>query len=149
MKSWICYTEFGCPSGHSWMGLVLMEFIVKFLARGYPSVRKRILLGYLLVALLQCLVMFSRVILGMHTFNEVLMGAMIGIFSIALYYTYLEDLMLKLVATLIGSPQGFTYFQSMESPVRRKILAFVLGWFVVVACAVDLTLTFLPTYSNN
>lgn len=69
MESWTCYTEFGCPSGHSWMGLVLMEYIVRFYARWYPRVRKNIIWFYLLIVLFQCTVMLSRVILGMHTFN--------------------------------------------------------------------------------
>ena len=47
-----------------------------------------IVIGYFIVLILAALVMFSRVILGMHTFNEVLFGATIGMFMIVLYYTY-------------------------------------------------------------
>ena len=70
-------------------------------------VKRYIVVGYLIALIVQCLVMFSRVILGMHSFNEVLMGAMIGMFSIAAYYTYIEAFMIKLVASLINSERGF------------------------------------------
>lgn len=51
------------------MGLVLLEYILRFLSRGYYCVKKYIVVGYVLVLILACLVMFSRVILGMHTLN--------------------------------------------------------------------------------
>lgn len=65
-----------------------MEYVVRFYARWYPTIRKNVGWFYILVLVFQCLVMFSRVILGMHTFNEVLMGTMLGLFSICLYYIY-------------------------------------------------------------
>ena len=89
MKSWTCYTEYGCPSGHSWMGLVLLEYLLRLLARSQPLVKKHIFLGYFIVLIVQVLLMFSRVILGMHSFNEVLLGATLGLFSIAVYYLYI------------------------------------------------------------
>ena len=55
------------------------------------------------VLILAILVIFSRIILGMHTFNEVLFGAAIGMFMIMLYYTYVEGFMHRIVATLVGS----------------------------------------------
>lgn len=71
------------------LGLVLMEFILRFFVRTYPKIKKFIVIFYLIVLVLQILVMFSRVILGMHTFNEVLMGLLIGIYAISLYYLYI------------------------------------------------------------
>lgn len=41
--------------------------------------------------------MFSRVILGMHSFNQVLFGLMIGLYSMVLYYFFIEKLILKWV----------------------------------------------------
>ena len=102
MESWTCYTEFGCPSGHSWMGLVLMEYLVRFFGRWYPAVGSNIGWFYALVVILECLVMFSRVILGMHTFNEVLMGATIGLFSFCLYYLYIEKLIISMLQTILN-----------------------------------------------
>jgi membrane-associated phospholipid phosphatase len=71
------------------LGLILMEFIVRFFVRFYDCARKFNWLLYIILVVLQLLVMFSRVILGMHTFNEVLMGAMIGLYSISIYYLYM------------------------------------------------------------
>lgn len=71
------------------LGLILMEFIIRFFMRSYKTARKFSWLLYIILVVLQLLVMFSRVILGMHTFNEVLMGAMIGLYSISAYYLYM------------------------------------------------------------
>lgn len=71
------------------LGLILMEFIIRFFMRSYKTARKLSWLLYIILVILQLLVMFSRVILGMHTFNEVLMGAMIGLYSISAYYLYM------------------------------------------------------------
>jgi len=46
---------------------------------------------------LEGLVMFSRVILGMHSFNQVCFGLMIGLYSMVLYYFFIEKLILKWV----------------------------------------------------
>jgi membrane-associated phospholipid phosphatase len=35
MLEWTCYSEFGSPSGHSMLGLILMEFIARFFMRSY------------------------------------------------------------------------------------------------------------------
>lgn len=51
------------------LGLVLMEFIIRFFARQYDCARRFTWLLYIILFILQILVMFSRVILGMHTFN--------------------------------------------------------------------------------
>jgi len=109
MLEWTCYSEYGCPSGHSMLGLVLMEFILRFFARGYKFIRNHIAWFYLIVLILQLLVMFSRVILGMHTFNEVLMGAMCGAFAISIYYTGMESLVLRYLQILITSAKKMTH----------------------------------------
>jgi len=91
------------------LGLVLMEFILRFFARGYKFIRNHIAWFYLIVLILQLLVMFSRVILGMHTFNEVLMGAMCGAFAISIYYTGMESLVLRYLQILITSAKKMTH----------------------------------------
>lgn len=70
------------------MGLLLLEFLIRFYARWYSPIRRNIFFFYILIFLFEVLLMFSRVMLGMHSFNEVLMGAMCSIFLIAIYYTY-------------------------------------------------------------
>lgn len=85
------------------MGLVLMEYIVRFFARWYPAIKNNIGWFYALIVILQCFVMLSRVVLGMHSFNEVLMGAMLGIFSICLYYTYVEKLLISMLHNILNT----------------------------------------------
>jgi membrane-associated phospholipid phosphatase len=77
------------PSGHAMMAVVLMEFIVRFFARVSKFVQKYIILFYLLVVFFEISVMFSRVILGMHSLNQVLFGCLIGCFSLIPYYLYI------------------------------------------------------------
>lgn len=71
--------------------------------------RTNIVWFYVVVLILQFLVMFSRVILGMHTFNEVLMGFACGSFAISIYYTNVESLILKLLQKLITSTNKTKY----------------------------------------
>jgi membrane-associated phospholipid phosphatase len=101
MLEWTCYSEFGCPSGHAMLGLLLLEFIVRFFIREYKGARKFSWLLYIIVVIFELLVMFSRVILGMHSFNEVIMGAMMGMYCIAIYYLYVEAYILRYFECLL------------------------------------------------
>lgn len=71
---------------------------------------------------MQLLVMFSRVILGMHTFNEVLMGAMCGAFAICIYYTSVECLILQ-------------YFKILITTLKKKkhLLALIVSMMACLA----------------
>ena len=89
MKEWTCYTEYGMPSGHSMLAIVLMEFIIRFFARTRKFVAKFIDAFYILMIFLQICVMFSRVILGMHSLNQVLLGCIIGCYSLVFYYLFM------------------------------------------------------------
>lgn len=83
------------------LGLLLIEFVIRFFMREYRGARKMAWLLYIILFVLQLLVMFSRVILGMHTFNEVLMGAMIGMYAISVYYLYAEAAILRYFRSLL------------------------------------------------
>lgn len=131
------------------MGLVLFEYMVRFAARGYECVQKHIYIGYVLIVVFQTTLMFSRVILGMHTFNEVLMGATIGLFSILLYYSYVENFVTRLVGTFINSKYSFKYFNTLEPSARKKLSLGILAWFTVIVWIIDLVVYFVPTYSNT
>lgn len=134
MLEWTCYSEFGCPSGHSMLGLILMEFIVRFFIRSYECARKFTWLLYIILCILQLLVMFSRVILGMHTFNEVLMGAMIGIYSIGIYYMYCEGLILK-------------YFYYLLQISNKSLQTVIIITAIFATFLVDLLIAYLPKYN--
>ena len=47
--------------------------------------------------------MFSRIILGMHSLNQVLFGFMIGVYTFIPYYLFVENLLLKVSLTLFRS----------------------------------------------
>ncbi|MBS1889857.1 MAG: phosphatase PAP2 family protein [Actinobacteria bacterium] len=90
MLEWTCYTEYGSPSGHSMLSIVLLEFLVRFMTRKIKCAARFNYLWYTLVFLLELLVMFSRVYLGMHSLNQVLFGMMLGCYSMVVYYLYAE-----------------------------------------------------------
>ena len=79
----------------------------------------------------------------MHSLNEVLFGAMLGLFSMVSYYIFIERFMVKLVATLIGNKCGFKYFVTMAEQSRKKILLFILFWVAVVAAVIDFVVAFV------
>lgn len=91
------------PSGHSMMAIILLEFVVRFYARVNKFVAKYIWAFYTLVIIFEICVMFSRVILGMHSFNQVLLGCMIGCFTFVPYYLFVERLILKWVLRIFRS----------------------------------------------
>jgi membrane-associated phospholipid phosphatase len=76
------------PSGHAMMGVILMEFILRFFTRVSKFVKKYVAFFYIIVLIFEFLVMFSRVILGMHALNQVLFGFMIGCYSFVPYYLF-------------------------------------------------------------
>ena len=82
------------PSGHAMLAIVLMEYIVRFFARVNKFVSKHIWGFYVLVILFEFAVMFSRVILGMHSMNQVMFGFMIGCYTFVPYYLFVERLLL-------------------------------------------------------
>lgn len=75
------------------------------------------------------------------------MGAMMGLFSIAVYYSYLEKAVVKIVDTVISC--GITQTEETEQKNKRNRVGLgILGVFAV-AVAVDFTLTFAPTYNES
>ena len=70
------------------MAIVLLEFIVRFYARVSKFVAKYIAVFYFLILVFELCVMFSRVILGMHSFNQVLLGLLIGSYTFVPYYLF-------------------------------------------------------------
>ena len=51
--------------------------------------------------------MFSRVMLGMHSLNEVLFGLSIGVYSFVPYYLFVEHQIMKLILLV------FTHWKSV------------------------------------
>ena len=129
------------------MGLILLEYLLRLLSRSQPLVKKYIYIGYFLALIVQLLVMFSRVILGMHSFNEVLLGACLGLFCIVVYYLYTERLMVKVVATLLDTPQQFDYTRNLEEKSRNRMVIIGLVWIFILTSLIDFLVVYLPTFN--
>jgi membrane-associated phospholipid phosphatase len=93
MLEWTCYTEYGNPSGHSALVIVLLDFLVRFGCRWSKKFENLQILWYILVFIGQIVVMFSRLYLGMHSLNQILVGFMIGAYSLVPYYIYIEKIL--------------------------------------------------------
>lgn len=91
---------------------------------------------YILVLLLELLVMFSRVMLGMHSLNEVLFGLSIGLFSFIPYYLFIEAFIMKLILKIFAN-QG-----SMITNIGL-VVAVILFW------GIELIVALVPTYDNE
>jgi membrane-associated phospholipid phosphatase len=76
-----CPAEFGNPSGHSWFATV---FLFLLFLRYFPKMGKLYALGG--SALLIFLVAFSRMYLGAHSLDQVLLGVCLGMVMNVLYF---------------------------------------------------------------
>lgn len=94
------------PSGHSMMAIILLEFVVRFYARVHKLAAKYIAVFYFFIIFFEICVMFSRVILGMHSFNQVLFGCLIGCYSFVPYYLFVEKFLLKWVLSIFRSQKS-------------------------------------------
>ena len=90
------------------LALVLMEFIIRFFARVRKFVAKFKYAFYILMIFLQICVMFSRVILGMHSLNQVLLGCIIGCYTLVCYYLFMERLITRWVLSIFRSQKSLT-----------------------------------------
>lgn len=135
MLEWTCYTQYGMPSGHAMLGIVLLQFVVRFFSRVYKFVSNNIALFYVLIIALECLVMFSRVILGMHSLNQVLFGLMIGLYSMVVYYLFIEKFILKWTLKI---------FRMQKSSIQLILLASIS----VLSLSISILITLLLRYNN-
>lgn len=136
MLEWTCYTEYGCPSGHAMLGLILIEFMIRYFSREYNLTRKPRIVLFMGGVLLQGTVIFSRIILGMHSINQVLFGALLGLYSLLPYYMYMEKFILK-ICLKTCSP----------SYRRQNLIINTLGVFIMIG--LSLAVALLPSYSKN
>lgn len=71
------------------LGLILIEFMIRYFTRAYNLKGSPRAILFVLGILLQGLVVFSRIILGMHAINQVLFGVMLGFYFLIPYYMYM------------------------------------------------------------
>ena len=118
------------------MAIILLEFIVRFYARVNKFVAKYIALFYFLILVFQLCVMFSRVILGMHSFNQVLLGFLIGSYTFVPYYLFVEKWILKWVLSI---------FRSQKSLLTNIILFCI----VCVSICTEILIAMLLPFENT
>lgn len=83
-----CPSQFGNPSGHSWFATVI-SFILVF--KYFPSLNRP--LSLIIIGLLVILVPLSRLYLGAHSLNQVILGVCLGMIMNCLYlFCKLDDL---------------------------------------------------------
>lgn len=80
--------------------------------------------------------MLSRVILGMHSFNQVLFGCMIGLFTFVPYYLFIERFLTEMVIIIFKNPRSANVILGIISAICVTILIETLA-------------TLLPTYDNT
>lgn len=77
--------------------------------------------------------MFSRVILGMHSFNQVLLGLLLGAYSFVPYYLFVEKYILKWVLSI---------FRSQKSLLTNIVLFCIVCVSICIAILLAMLLTF-------
>lgn len=117
------------------MGLIIMEFILRFFSRVHKCILKYEWIFLILVAFLEFCIMLSRVILGMHSFNQVLFGCMLGLYTFVPYYLYVERLLTRVVMIAFKNPRS------------AKVTLSVVGC-ICISILIETLLTLVPTYDN-
>jgi hypothetical protein len=84
--------------------------------------------------------MFSRVILGMHSFNQVLLGLLLGSYSFVPYYLFVENYILKWVLSI---------FRSQKSLLTNIVLFCIVCVSICTAILLAMLLTFENTNYIN
>lgn len=124
------------PSGHATLAIVLLEYIVRFFARVNQSVKSNIIWFYLLIAFFQSLVIFSRIILGMHSFNQVMFGSIIGLYSMVVYYLFMENLILKWILSIFKNQ-------------KQSLTFIILVSMALTSLSISVLILVLQTYNNQ
>ena len=77
---WLCPTDFGNPSGHSYVSFPLFEpLIVKYI--GFEKLK----IAWIFLIFFGIIVPFSRMYLGVHSMNQVFFGFSFGLAWIVLF----------------------------------------------------------------
>lgn len=101
MLDWNCYQEFGNPSGHAMMGPIFFEFV--FMEYLFPLAKTlcyKIFWVSLEVLFILTLI-YSRLYLGMHGLNQILLGIAIGLVIIVYYRVYLNAAIRKFLQNIV------------------------------------------------
>lgn len=118
------------------LGLVIIEFLIRYSVRTSETMRNKVGILYVIGFLVQMLVVFSRILLGMHSLNQVLMGFLMACYSFIPYYLYMEEFILKLCMKIPSLYyRGYSLFINM-----MLVLAFM---------SIQIIITYAISYDNN
>jgi membrane-associated phospholipid phosphatase len=82
---WFCPTDFGNPSGHSFIVIALYEPLFSdFIGAGKKK------FGLIIWTFVAALVMISRMYLGAHSLDQIVLGGLLGISFLAMYRLRLQ-----------------------------------------------------------
>lgn len=99
VKAYECSIEFGNPSGHSFLNFTLygLSLYLYLTERGrtFTNAKKMLLIISYLVWYF--MIIYSRVLLGVHSINQVILGLYYGVFFVSLYILYGEKLLIRMV----------------------------------------------------
>ena len=116
--------------------IILMEFIVRFYVRVNRRLNRFVVLLYTLIIILEFLVMFSRMYLGMHSLNQVLFGCMLGVYSMVAYYLFVERLLLRCILFIFRN--------------QKSVLTFIiLSCAGIVTMSISVLISIVLHYSNT
>jgi uncharacterized membrane protein (DUF485 family) len=118
------------------LGLVLIEFVIHHFIRRLNRKMGYQILVICIGVILEVLVAFSRVFLGMHSINQVLFGVMLGGFSLVAYYTYMQKCV-TIICLKVCKKQN------------RKYSIIINILLIIILIIFSLLLTFAPKYPNN
>lgn len=98
---WTCFQEYGNPSGHSMFAALLTEFILIELI--FPKLKNALnkIVCTCVTLILIVLTVISRMFLGMHAGNQVLLGLIIGFYCILCYRFYLKNVIKKMILKIM------------------------------------------------
>lgn len=97
INEWFCPTDFGNPSGHSFIVILAYEPILSdFLGTG----PKYVLLG--IWAVFVALVLISRMYLGAHSLDQIIFGGLLGIAFLVIYKYQFQKMMYSAVANILS-----------------------------------------------
>lgn len=102
---WYCPTDYGNPSGHSWLASTFYYLlIVEYLGTGPYN----IMLG--IPFLMAVFVPLSRMYLGAHSYNQVLQGVVNSFAFLVLYRYALHDMIRDLINSFLNTTKRIKNF---------------------------------------
>ena len=102
---WLCPLSFGNPSGHSFVAVVLYEPIISDVLGSGPRKVWTVLWFLLAVG-----VLISRMYLGAHSLDQIVLGGLLGLCFLIYYKFFLQELLYQAVTNILTGRFKQFYF---------------------------------------